>query len=168
MKKTLEVLNGLERQGLLMRYAIGGAVATLFYPIAPAETEDLDILVLLPPDKAASLDPLVDLHQELTRHGYQWNGPYLMIEGMPVQFLVAYSPLVEEAIMSAVVMPYDDIMTRVPTAEHLTAIMLATGRAKDRGRFDQMLRDVPLDRDELGRLVELHGLADRFRQWTSQ
>src|SRR5690606_5138138 len=66
MKKPLEVINSLERQGFFSRYAIGGAVATLFYPISPAETEDLHILVLLPPDKAASLDPLADLHRELS------------------------------------------------------------------------------------------------------
>lgn len=52
-----------------------------------------------------------------------------MVEGMPVQLPVAYSPLVEEAVTSAVEVPYGDVMTRVPTAEHLTAIMLAAGRA---------------------------------------
>jgi hypothetical protein len=60
---------------------------------------------------------------------YQWQGPYIMVEGMPVQLPVAYSPLVEEAVTSAVEVPYGDVMTRVPTAEHLTAIMLAAGRA---------------------------------------
>jgi hypothetical protein len=166
MRKTLAFLNDLEQRGLFRRYAIGGAVATLFYPIEPAETEDLDILILLPPEQTASLDPLAALHAEIIRQGYQWKGPYLSIEGMPVQFLVAYNPLVEDAVESAVDMQYEGVMTRVPTAEHLTAIMLDTGRAKDRGRFEQMLQDVPLDRDRLTSLLQSHGLSEKFRQWT--
>src|SRR5512139_2258433 len=47
MDKTLQVLNGLERDGVILRYAIGGAMAATFYA-EPVLTFDLDIFVLLP------------------------------------------------------------------------------------------------------------------------
>ena len=47
MKHTLQVLNGLERDGVLSRYAIGGAMGATFY-VEPLLTFDLDIFVVLP------------------------------------------------------------------------------------------------------------------------
>ena len=44
MEKTLAVINKLEQQGLIGRYAIGGAVAATRY-IEPIQTYDLDIFV---------------------------------------------------------------------------------------------------------------------------
>ena len=52
MEKTLQVLNALERGGVLRRYAIGGAMAATFYA-EPVLTFDLDIFVLLPQAQAA-------------------------------------------------------------------------------------------------------------------
>lgn len=48
MEKTLQVLNALERDGVLVRYAIGGAMAATFY-VEPVLTFDLDIFAVLPP-----------------------------------------------------------------------------------------------------------------------
>lgn len=171
MKGTLRVLNELEQAGYIRRYAIGGAVATLFYPIEPSETIDLDILVLLPADKHAKacLMPLGDVYAELDHRGYGWEDEYRLIEGVPVQFLVADPPLLAEAVEEAVEMPYDEeISTRVPTAEHLVAIMLDTGRAKDRGRFVQMLKDVPLDRARLDRILKTYALNEKFASWNTE
>ena len=47
MEKTLQVLNALERDGVLSRYAIGGAMGATFY-VEPVLTFDLDIFVILP------------------------------------------------------------------------------------------------------------------------
>ena len=53
MKKTLEVINGLEKEGTIKGYAIGGATALLFYA-EPALTFDVDIFVFLPGDTGGS------------------------------------------------------------------------------------------------------------------
>ncbi len=42
MEATLRVLNELERNGVISRYAIGGAVGAIFY-MEPFLTYDLDI-----------------------------------------------------------------------------------------------------------------------------
>ena len=47
MKQTLQVLNQLEADGVLGRYAIGGAMGATFF-VEPLLTYDLDIFVLLP------------------------------------------------------------------------------------------------------------------------
>ena len=45
MKRTIEVLNQPERDGVFSRYAVGGAVGAIFYT-EPFVTFDLDIFVV--------------------------------------------------------------------------------------------------------------------------
>ena len=47
MKRTIEVLNELEKEGVISRYAIGGAMGAIFYT-EPFLTFDLDVFVVLP------------------------------------------------------------------------------------------------------------------------
>jgi hypothetical protein len=47
MEKTLQILHALERDGVLGRYAIGGAMGATFY-VEPLLTFDLDVFILLP------------------------------------------------------------------------------------------------------------------------
>lgn len=48
MKKTLRILNQLEQKGIIDRYAIGDAMAALFYA-EPVLTYDMDMFVFLDP-----------------------------------------------------------------------------------------------------------------------
>lgn len=166
MKKTLEVLNGLEKAGFWDRYAIGGAVAALFY-VEPFQTEDLDILILLQHEAAASLAPLSRIYAELRKQGYIEDGPFVMIEGIPVQFLLAYSPLVEEAVREAPEVMYEDARTRVLSAEYLSAIMVDTGRDKDRARLALMRSQAELDEGKLRAIAVRYGLEERLALWTN-
>jgi hypothetical protein len=59
MEATLEVLNALVEEGVIERYAIGGAVGAIFW-VEPFDTIDLGVFVLLP-DSAPPLDPLRDV-----------------------------------------------------------------------------------------------------------
>ncbi|MEK7783625.1 MAG: hypothetical protein AAB279_06835, partial [Candidatus Binatota bacterium] len=61
MEKTLQVLNALERDGVLSRYAIGGAMGATFY-VEPVLTFDLDIFVILPQTARGllTLEPLYE------------------------------------------------------------------------------------------------------------
>jgi hypothetical protein len=47
MEKTLAVINQLEQEGVIGRYAIGGAVAATLY-IGPIQTFNLYIFIILP------------------------------------------------------------------------------------------------------------------------
>ena len=157
MEKTLRVLNDLERASVVSRYAIGGAMAATFY-VEPVLTFDLDVFIVLPGTSGALLT-LSPLYEALRAQGYREEKECVNIEGVPVQFLPAYNALVEEALAEAREMMYEATPTRVLRAEHLLAIALQTGRAKDRERVRLLREQASLDSDYLATLLARHGLA---------
>jgi hypothetical protein len=68
MEATLAVLNALVDEGVIDQYAIGGAVAAIFW-VEPFDTVDLDVFVLLPA-AVHPLDPLRDVIDALRARGY--------------------------------------------------------------------------------------------------
>lgn len=69
MEDTLRVVNELEAERIVSRYAIGGAIGFLFYT-EPAYTEDLDIFCNLPPSSGLIDQGLVPIYQWLEKRGY--------------------------------------------------------------------------------------------------
>lgn len=165
MEKAIQVLNGLERDGVIGRYAIGGAMAATFY-VEPILTFDLDVFVVLP-EAPGGLLTLAPLYEALRARGYAVQGECVEIEGVPVQFLPAYNPLLEEALQEACEMNYGETPTRVLGVEHLAAIALQTGRAKDRLRVRLFLDEAVLDRDRLDAILSRHGLQEKWKSWTA-
>ena len=108
MEKTLQVLNELERKGIMSRYAIAGAMGATFYA-EPVLTFDLDVIVLLPQMQTGLLT-LTPLYDALRAKGYAEEAECVVIEEVPVQFLPAY--LVEEALREAVDTQYYTTPTR--------------------------------------------------------
>ncbi|MBE2204873.1 MAG: hypothetical protein IAE94_11100 [Chthoniobacterales bacterium] len=163
MEATLRVLNELEREDVISRYAIGGAVGAIFY-MEPFLTYDLDVFVLLP-QTTSGLLTLSPIYEELKRRGYTGEAECILIEGMPVQFLPAYNPLLEEALTEARETRYAETMTRVLRPEHLAAIMVQTGRDKDRQRFATFMQEAILDAEYLQSVLERHQLTARYDLW---
>jgi hypothetical protein len=164
MERTLQVLNELERDGVLSRYAIAGAMGATFY-IEPLLTFDLDIIVLLPQTKAGLLT-LAPLYEVLRAKGYAEERECVVVEGVPVQFLPAYNALLEEALREAREMPYQSTSTRVLRVEHLVAICLQTGRPKDRERVRILKEQAPLDVHYLGGILRRHQLEGKCKEWS--
>ena len=164
MERTLEVLNELERAGVIRRYAIGGAVGAIFY-MEPFLTYDLDVFVVLS-ETTGGLLTLAPLYEVLKRRGYAEEDECVSIEGVPVQFLPAYNALVEEALAEARDTLYERTPTRVLRAEHLAVIMVQTGRDKDRQRFSTFLMEAEMDAEYLQDVVRRHGLESRWMEWT--
>lgn len=86
------------------------------------------------------------------------------IEGVPVQFLPAYNPLIEEALAAAREINYTDTLTRVLRVEHLVAICLQTGRDKDRERIRLFREQASLDMEYLKEILKRHGLEDAWQR----
>ena len=164
MEKTLQVLNILEREGVLSRYAIGGAMGATFY-VEPVLTFDLDIFVQFP-QTAVTLLTLEPLYEALRARGYTEEGECVNIEGIPVQFLPAHNDLLLEALAEAREILYEQTPTRVLRAEYLAAIALQTGRDKDRERVRLLREEARLDKDYLVGVLARHGLEARWKQWT--
>lgn len=165
MEKTLQVLNVLECDRVLSRYAIGGAMGATFY-VEPVLTFDLDIFVILP-QTADGLLTLEPLYEALRARGYTEEGECVNIEGIPVQFLPAYNDLLAEALAEARETLYVQTPTRVLRAEHLAAIAVQTGRDKDRERVRLLRKQSSLDDNYLAGVLARHGLKARWKEWTT-
>jgi hypothetical protein len=86
LRKTVEVVAKLAERGVILRYAIAGAVAALNY-IQPTLTEDLDILVSTAhfETRPSGLILLTPIEQALADMGYTDRTDLgIMIGGWPV------------------------------------------------------------------------------------
>jgi len=160
MEKTLRVLNRMVKDDVIEQYAIGGAVAAIFY-IEPINTNDLDIFFPVK-DPGAGLDILAPLYEYLSDLGYKGQGDSIDIEGWPVQFLPIFNPLLEEAVEQAREVTFHRTKTRVMQAEHLVAIMLQTGRLKDHARIAQFIEHNAVDQERLDSILIRHGLVKKW------
>jgi hypothetical protein len=161
MFRALAILNQLETEGLLSSHAIGGGMAVLFHA-EPVLTYDLDVFIVLPAGGGGALLSLSPIYDRLRELGYTMEREAVMIEGVPVQLIPAYNPLVEEAVAGAVATSFRGIPTRVISYEHLLALMVQTGRPKDLERLRALLDQRPPDEERLRTILERHGLASRW------
>ncbi len=165
--EVIKTLNQMQADGVIVRYAIGGAVAATFH-LEPVTTLDVDIFVVLkgePGSRPTSLQPVFDY---LLAHGCTMAGEYVVIAGWPVQFLPPNSPLVEEALHQRAARDVGSIPTWIFTAEHLAAIALQTRRPKDKARLVQFIEADALDIARLEDIVTRHHLSDALRRFRRQ
>ena len=163
--RVFEILRRMELAGVVTRYAIGGAVGATFY-LEPVATLDLEVFVAVPPT-GLLIDPS-PVFSWLVAQGGTVEGEYIVIAGTPVQILVAGTPLVEEALREAVEETVEGIPVRVFTPEHLAAIALEVGRAKDKARVLQFVEAGVLDATRLEAMLVRHGLLARWETFQRQ
>jgi hypothetical protein len=163
VEKTLQVLNRMEADGVIQCYAIGGAIAATFY-VEPVSTFDLDIFFTFTESENKLLS-LAPLYEYLAASGYQSIAEAIEIEGWPVQFLPAFNPLLEESLAQATEIQFKETSTRVMRAEHLIAVMLQTGRAKDYSRIIQFLEEDAVELPLLTDLLARHGLTKQWEEF---
>lgn len=161
--QTLAILEQMRADGIIPRYAIGGAVAASFY-LEPVATQDVDVFVVM----EATLTPLTRIYQYLQARGCTIHGEYIVIGEWPVQFLPADSSLIAEALEQAVERKVEGVSTRIFTAEHLAAIALQLGRPKDKTRLVQFLEADVLDKVRFYAILERHGLLQKWEVFNRQ
>lgn len=167
LRQVFEALRGLEADGTLARYAVGGAVGATFY-LEPVATLDIDIFIAVREDEGGTLLSLTPIYESLQARGAVIEGEHLVIAGWPVQFLPASTPLLREAIQEALAVDVEGVTARVFSAEHLAVIALETGRAKDKARVLQFLEAKALDTVRFEALVGRHGLQSKWAQFERQ
>lgn len=164
MKNTLEMLNRMQADGIIGSYAIGGAVGATHY-LEPAATVDVDIFVTLPTGSGSPLLILTPVYHYLVARGCKAKGEHIVIGDWPVQFLAPANALEQEALAEAINADVEGVPTRVMTAEHLVAIALNTGRAKDFTRILQFMEQEAVNRDKLNRILLKHGLGEKWEKF---
>jgi hypothetical protein len=165
MQDTLRVINSLESEGIIGKYAIGGATGVVFYA-EPVLTYDLDIFCYLPHTDGGLIN-LGPVYSYLLKMGYEAKGEQIIIEGIPVQFLEPGTALVKEALENAVEKDFNSTFTRVFSYEYLLAIMLETGRPKDKARLTLVLESAKPDEKKLNEILKRHNLLDKWVILTS-
>ena len=76
----------------------------------------------------------------------------------------AFNSLIKEAVAEARDTTFEQTPTRVLRAEHLVAIMLQTGRNKDRERLASFIGEVPLNETYLAGVLERHRLTAKWQE----
>jgi hypothetical protein len=164
MRATLESINRMQADGIIGKYAIGGAVGATFY-LEPAATVDLDIFVTLPTSSGGLLLSLKPIYEYLKSRGGRIVDEYIEIGGWPVQFLPPSSDLETEAVAEAVATKVEGVRTWVMSAEHLVAIALRTGRPKDHNRILQFIEQNAVNREKLQSILESNGLTAKWKEF---
>jgi hypothetical protein len=161
IEKIFPILNQMEADGVIGRYAIGGAIGAIFW-LEPFQTKVLDVFVALPAPAGGTLLTLGPIYDYLLARGYQPEGQFLVIEGWSVEFVPPATPLVEEALAQAVERDVNGIRARVFTAEHLAAICLQVGRSKDRDRVSRFVEAGVLDAGKFDAILRQHDLLEKW------
>jgi predicted nucleotidyltransferase len=164
MKKALEVVNELKERGLIKEYAIGGAIAALRWT-EPFFTRDLDLFVTL--EEEPSKEQLIvfsSIYEYLKEKGYdEWTGQWLMVEGIPVEFIPAEG-VGEEAVANAVETTFEGVATRVISPEYLIALFLKASREKDKVKIRMLLDQANVDMERVRDILVRYSLWERFER----
>ena len=151
MIEALRRLHQLKSEGVIKDYAIGGGYAASYY-LEPILTYDLDIFVLMATDEEFSA-----LYQYFRSRKYEISNVYVVVEGMPVQFLPSFiSPFIDEAIRRARRIRVRGTPSKVLTVEYLIATLLMAFRPKDKMVIPHLLEQADIQRlnEILGRFSD--------------
>ena len=151
---VLHAANGLVTAGLIEDWALGGALAAIYY-VEPFTTYDADIF-FVPKDQGLTAG-IPAIYAHLQAQGWQVEREHLLVRGFPVQFLAAHG-LTREAVHEAERIEYEGVPARVFRAEYIVAIATSVGRQKDKARIEQLLQQADLDKIYLENILQRHKL----------
>jgi hypothetical protein len=151
---VLRAANELVSAGLIKDYALGGALAAIYYT-EPVTTYDADI-IFVAADKTLSAG-IPAIYSYLQSKGWRVERDHLLIKGFPVQFLAA-SGLTEEAVREAAQIQYEGVRAKVFRPEYITAIAASVGRHKDLARIEQLMSQAKIDKPLLDDILRRYNL----------
>lgn len=159
MKEVALLLNEMQAAGVITNYALFGAAAQMRYTEAVV-TLDADVLVGVPGE--GGIDLLKPIYEFCKKKGFQPEDEAVRVGAWPVQFVPVFSPLTREAMEQAETADFEGVPFRVVRAEHLAAIALSVGRAKDFARVLGLLECGAVRRETMDDVTRRHGLAEAW------
>lgn len=154
LAEVLRAANDLVAAGLIEDYALGGALAAIYY-VEPFTTYDADIFFVTNDKTLDAGIPAIYLH--LQSKGWRVEREHLLVHDFPVQFLAA-AGLTEEAVREARAIEYEGVPAKVFRPEHIIAIAARVGRHKDLARIEQLLEQAEIDRTLLDDITRRYNL----------
>jgi hypothetical protein len=165
MQKVCDVLEQLLAEGVIQKYAIGGATAAGFHG-EPLATRDIDVFCYLDLPDGSLLVTLEPIFKKLAEMGFtNFDEEGILIHGFPVQFLPVSTPLETEAVENAMVLTWEQHTIRVMSPEYLAAIAMAVGRPKDRARLVYLFSLQNFKKGKFTEINQRHGLAETWLAW---
>ncbi|MFA6980534.1 MAG: hypothetical protein WC209_14525 [Ignavibacteriaceae bacterium] len=134
-----------------------------FYYIEPSVTYNLDLIIHISGEEN-NLNPLSPIYNWADENGYMTEGEHIIIEEMPVQFLLAYNELVEEALQNCVGITIFNERTFILSAEYVMAIMLQTGRITDKERLAKFFIEAEFNKVKFFELVKRFSLEETYKK----
>jgi len=162
VKEVAQLLNALRAAGVIVDYALCGAVAQMRYT-QPVATLDADVLIAVPSPER--LDVLTAIYQFCATKGYHAEGEAVRVGQWPVQFIPVFSTLTREALEQAETADFEGVPLRVVRADHLAVIALSVGRAKDFTRILALFESESATPDGIASLAERHGLSEAWERF---
>ena len=163
LAEVFRTLAEMKELGVIADYAVGGAVAAIFYS-EPRETFDLDIFFLIGKEPSSPLARLESIYEYGRSKGLPVESEFIQIGGWSVQFLEAYSPLRADAVKQARTLSLEGTSVRVIDPEFLAAMMIETGRNKDWIRLTDFFESNVLDAERFETILQKYGLSDTWEQ----
>jgi hypothetical protein len=154
LAEVLRAANELVSVGLIKDYALGGALAAIYYT-EPVTTYDADIIFVASDNTLSAGIPAIYSH--LQSKGWRVERDHLLIKDFPVQFLAA-SGLTEEAVREAAQIQYEGVPAKVFRPEYITAIAASVGRHKDLARIEQLMSQAKIDKPLLDDILRRYNL----------
>ena len=151
---VLRAANELVSVGLIKDFALGGALAAIYYT-EPVTTYDADI-IFVASDKTLSAG-IPAIYSYLQSKGWRVEREHLLIKDFPVQFLAA-SGLTEEAVREARQIQYEGVPAKVFRPEYIIAIAASVGRHKDLARIEQLMSQAKIDKPLLDDILRRYNL----------
>src|SRR5207249_1029799 len=151
---VLRAANELVSVGLIKDFALGGALAAIYYT-EPVTTYDADI-IFIASDKTLSAG-IPAIYSHLQSKGWRVEREHLLIKDFPVQLLAA-SGLTEEAVREARPIEFEGVPAKVFRPEYIIAIAASVGRHKDFARIEQLLDQVKIDKLLLDDILRRYNL----------
>ena len=167
IKDAIQTINRMQSDGVIERYAISGAVGATFY-LEPVATLDVDVFVKFHTGPGSRGVSPKHIFNYLRDRSCKMEGDHVVIADWPVQFLPAGTPLLQEALATAVEKDVEGTPVCVFTAEHIAAVALETGRAKDKARVLQFIEASAVDPERLKEILARHGLSGHWEQFERQ
>src|SRR5438552_4490021 len=149
---VLRAANELVSAGLIKDYALGGALAAIYYT-EPFTTYDADI-IFVATDTTAGMPAI---YSHLQSKGWRVEREHLLIKDFPVRFLAA-SGLTEEAVREAKALQFEGVPAKVFRPEYVIAIAANVGRQKDFARIEQLMSQTKIDNAWLDDILRRYNL----------
>jgi hypothetical protein len=150
---VLRAANELVSAGLIKDYALGGALAAIYYT-EPFTTYYADI-IFIPGDETLTGIPAIYSH--LQSKGCRIEHEHVLVKDFPVQFLAARG-LTEEAVRKAASIEYEGVPAKVFGPEYIIAIAASVGRYKDLARIEQLMSQTTIDEALLDDILRRYNL----------